>query len=174
MLHYQLSQQINVRDEPRNTATSWKKKCLHLFILIILKSSFNDNEIIYRGFWICLLKFMLHHQRWSAVQKYLIVQNTGIWNGFEDPSIIFKEAFTRNQKVYYKIIFLKISGNSQKIYLCKSLRLRIWASKHEICLKKENPAKVFSSKVLNVFFLKNTCKQLHMHLITTMVLRTFQ
>ena len=170
MLNYQLSQQINVRDEPRNTATSCKTKCLHLFILIILKSSFNDNEIIYRGFWICLLEFMLHHQEWSAVQKYLIVQNTGIWNGFEDPSIIFKEAFTRNQKVYYKIVFKLIS---KKIHLCKSLRLRIRASKHQIWLKKENPAKVFSSKVLNVF-LKNTCKRLHMHLITTMVLRKFQ
>ena len=53
-------------------------KSAYLFILIILKSSFNYNEIKYRDSWICLLEFMLHYQRLSTLQKYLIVQNKGI------------------------------------------------------------------------------------------------
>ena len=92
LVHYQLSQEINVRDASRNSTRSYKITSLqkysaapkgrlrkpNLIILNILKYGFIVNEIIYCGFRIFRLECLLHCQRCSACQKYLIVENTGI------------------------------------------------------------------------------------------------
>ena len=109
----------------------------YLIIFNILKRSFNDNEIIYCGSWTCLLECM-----------YIINPATSTMECFAK---IFNSWRSSHQEVYYKNGILKNLAKFTKIHLWKSLLLiRIKASSHKLCKKKENPVTVFSGEVLNL------------------------